>query len=158
MSGQHTLYEPGAKVTVTLVADSGGNVATAGDAVALTGENSEHPEVALVETAGNGIGHLDADAEDYDPDATYSAGEAVGEATVLLRMPVDWFVERAGWDQSVTDPSTTDAAVGDKCVYAPGGEVQLYTTEDASDVVGVVFRTISGDPGTVGKVAVARFR
>lgn len=158
MSGDTTLYEPGDRVTVTINADSGGAVATRGDGVALTGENEEHPEAALVETAGDGIGHLDQDPEGYDPDATYSAGEEVGEATVILRMPVDWFTERAGWDQSVTDPSTTDAAVNDKAVYAPGGEVQLYTTEDASDVLGLVFRTISGDPGTAGKVAIARFR
>lgn len=158
MSGDLTLYTPGSKVPVTVVADSGGNVALRGDAVAITGENSEHTEVALVETAGNGVGHLDGDPDEYDPDATYAAGDVVGTATVVLRMYVDWFVERAGWDQSLADPSTSDAAVGDKCVYAPGGEVQLHTTEGAEDVVGVVWRTIQGDPGTTGKVAVARFR
>lgn len=158
MTGLDTLFEPGRKVPVMVVADSNGNVATREDVVSLTGENSEHAEAALVETAGEGVGPLDGEPENYDPDATYDPGEVVGKATVILRMAVDWFRARDGWDQTATDPATTSASVGDRVVYAPGGGVQLYGDEGGDAVVGVVYRTHAEADGTAGKVAVARFR
>lgn len=147
MSGQYTLYDPGRKVAVTLTADSNGNVATGGQVVTLTGENAEHPEAALNGTAGAGVGHLDADADDYDPDASYSAGDVVGRATVLLRKPVDWF------------ETSATLSVGDLVVYDTSGGVRAYDSAGGDTpemIVGRVFRTIMSDPGTQSKVAVAR--
>lgn len=157
-SGDFTLFEPGERVTVTLVADSAGNVAGLNDFVEITGENSQHTEVSVVETTGAGVAELVRLPREYDEDAAYAAGDVVGEATVLLRHAVDWAIPNDGWDQTATDPSTTSPAAGDLAISAAGGVVQLYDPagNDAAGVVGPVWTTISKGNYTTGKIAVVR--
>lgn len=156
--GDLTHLEPGEDVTVTLVADSGGNVAELNDFVEIVGENSQHTEVSAAETTGGGVAILDRLPDEYDETATYAAGDVIGEATVLLRHAVDWANPNDGWDQTATDPSTTDPAAGDLAISAAGGVVQLYDPagNDAAGVVGPVWTTISKGNYTAGKVAVVR--
>lgn len=149
-SGDLTLFEPGESVTVTLVADSGGNVAGLNDLVEITGENSSHTEVSVVETRGAGVAMLKSHPPDYDDTATYAAGEVVGEASVVLRHAVDWL-----------NPTTVGAlAAGDLVVSDAGGTVDAYDTDgtapddDPADLVGPVFRT----GGYGDHVAVVRHR
>ena len=149
-SGDLTLFEPGESVTVTLVADSGGNVAELNDLVEITGENSSHTEVSVVENRGAGVAMLKSYSHEYDPDATYAAGEVVGEASVVLRHAVDWL-----------NPTTAGAlAAGDLVVSDAGGTVAAYDTDgtapdDTPDMlVGPVWQT----GGYGDHVAVVRHR
>ncbi|MDJ1433597.1 hypothetical protein [Halostagnicola sp. A-GB9-2] len=149
VSGDFTLFEPGEQpLTVTLVADSAGNVPELNDFVEIVGENSQHAEVSVVENAGAGVGTITRLPRDYDEDATYEAGETIGEASVIPRSPVDW-----------TNPSDgEDLSPGDDVVSDAGGGVRAFDDEaDTADmIVGPVWTTISKGNYTTGKVAVLR--
>ena len=150
-SGDLTYFEPGERVSVTLVADSSGNVAGLNDLVEITGQNSEHTEVSVVENAGAGVASLARLPREYDEDTAYAAGDEIGEATVLRRHPVDWL-----------NPSTADAlAAGDVVVSDAGGGVAAYDSaggDTADMVLGPVWTTLARGNYTAGKVAVVRQR
>ncbi|NUC71701.1 hypothetical protein HTZ84_05155 [Haloterrigena sp. SYSU A558-1] len=148
-SGDLSLFEPGDRPTVTLVADSSGNVPDLNDFVELTGENAQHAEVSVVENAGAGVATVARLPDEYDPNASYSAGDVIGEATVLLRHPVDW----------VTPSDGTDLSPGDLVVSDAGGTVAAYDSaggDTADMIVGPVWTTIAKGNYTAGKVAVVR--
>lgn len=147
--------EPGESVTVELVANANGNVATRGDLVQIAGESSTHTQAALVDTAGQAVALLDRQPEEYDPDAAYAAGDVVGEAQVKLRHAVDWMVPTGG----------VTFAPGDFAVSDVGGTVRALdqdgtAPDDADhDIIGRVWATNSrGTEYTAGKVAVIRHR
>ncbi len=147
--------DPGQRVSVQLIADGSGNVAAEGDLVEIAGETPSHTQVAVVETAGNGVAVLDRMPEEYDESATYQAGDVVGEAMVYLRHPVDWM-----------KPSGSYAATaGDRVVSDVGGTVRAYDVDGtapddtAADLIGRVWSTNQrGTQYTAGKVAVIRHR
>jgi len=142
-------HEPGDEVTVQLVANGNGNVATEGDLVAIDGETSTHTQVALVATAGTAVAILARMPEEYDSSASYAAGDVVGEAKVLLRQPVD-FVPTGGFA----------GAAGDKVVDAAGGGLRSFDSAggDTGDMVlGQVWSTNTrGKEYVAGKTAVVR--
>ena len=149
VSGDFTLFEPGEQpLTVTLVADSEGNVPELNDFVEIVGENSQHAEVSVVENAGAGVATITRLPRDYDEDAEYEAEETIGEASVIPRSPVDWANPSDGEDLSPGDDVVSDA----------GGGVRAYDDEaDSADmIVGPVWTTISKGNYTTGKVAVLR--
>lgn len=148
-SGDLTLFEPGQEVTVTLVADSSGNVAELNDLVEITAENGQHTEVSVVENAGAGVAVLKRLPREYDENETYAGGDVVGEATVLLRHPVDWLNPSDGATLSPGDVVTSDA----------GGTVAAYDSaggDTADMIVGPVWTTAAKGNYTAGKVAVVR--
>ena len=155
-----TLHHPGTSVSVTLVADSSGDVAQLNDLVEIVGENSSHTEVSLVENDGAGVAALETLPDEYDETTDYSAGEVIGEATVLLRHPIDWLVPTDGdWVPSTTE--TESPAAGDLTVSESGGSVRGYDTAggDTGDMVlGPVWTTLNRGAQTDGKIAVARQR
>ena len=147
-----SLFDPGTSVSVTLVADSSGNVAGLNDAVEITGENSSHTEVSVVENAGAGVATVETLPREYDASASYSAGDEIGEATVLLRDAVDWIYP------------TTDGALsaGDVVVSDAGGTAAAYDPQDTGaghtpdQIFGRVWTTLSRGAQTADKVAVVR--
>lgn len=153
MAIQH--LDPGERVTVELVANVNGNVAVEGDLVQVAGESSANTQVALTDTAGQGTAVLDRMPDEYDPDATYAAGDVVGEAMVFLRHAVDWLKVTAG----------VAFAAGDWAVSDAGGTVRALdvdgTAPDDNDrnILGRVWGTNQrGTEYTAGKVAVVRHR
>lgn len=148
-SGDVSLYDPGDRPTVTLVANANGNVATRGDGVQIAGENSEHTEAALVDTAGAGVATLVEEPEEFTgDDADYAAGDVVGEGAVLLRNTVDWW------------PDGGNAfAPGDQVVTAAGGALRAYDAaggDTADMILGRVWTTLQRGEYTDGKAAVVR--
>lgn len=143
-AGDLYLYVPGDAVGVDVVADSSGNVATRGEGVELSGENDAVVEVALVGTAGNGLGFLSRNPDTFDPNATYSAGETVGRSEVELWKPV----------ALLPVDSAYTPALGDLVQWSSGGDVEAYNSTNVPDPYGRVFRTI-GEPEAPDKIAVA---
>lgn len=151
-SGDLTLFEPGQRVSVTLLADAtDGTVAGLNDLVEIVGQNGQHTEVSVVETAGAGVASLARLPREYDETNDYAAGEEVGEATVLLRHAVDWL--------NPTDGAAL--APGDVAASDVGGTVDAYDSVggDTPDmIVGPVWTTRARGNYTAGKVAVVRQR
>lgn len=152
MTGDNVLHTPGSQPSVRVVADGTGTVAGRGDVVELVGEGRDGiPEVALASGSGFEIGHLVDDADDYDSEATYAAGDRIGESAVYLRHYVDWF-----------DAAGAPAVGTDHVVFAAGGGVRAYDPVDTGaddqpeDIVGPVFRTVARGEYRAGKVAVVR--
>ncbi|AUV81263.1 hypothetical protein C2R22_05960 [Salinigranum rubrum] len=149
--GDLTLFEPGQDVTVELVADSSGNVAGLGTLVEISGETSEHTQVQQVETAGAGVATVARLPRNYDDTKSYSNGEVVGEAAVLLRHAVDWVEETTPGSLSAGDKAISDAG-GTVAAYDPGGG-------DTGDMVlGPVWTTLARGQYVADKVAVVRQR
>lgn len=148
MAGDVTYYDPGKDPDATLVANANGNVAERGDAVQIVGENSQGTEVALVETAGEGVGILKNEPDEYDPDDTFAAGDEVGECAVRTRAGIDWY----------PDGGNAHAA-GDLVVADVGGSVRTYDSAggDTPEMIeGRVWTTLQRGQHTTGKVAVLR--
>jgi len=144
--------EPGARVSVELVADSSGNVAAANDLVEIAGETASYPQVSVVENAGAGVAVLERLPEDYDETTTYGAGEVVGETTVRLRHGVDWVP---------VDGAYTPTA-GDQVVSDAGGDIRAYDAaggDTADMLLGRVWLTnAAGTEYVSGMAAVIRHR
>jgi hypothetical protein len=116
------------------------------------GEN--HPQVALVETRGNGVGLLPRDAEDHDETATYNAGDVVGDVTVEIDGRVQFFNPSDGYTPSVADLVVMDVGGGVDVVDRDG-----TAPDDTADMIfGQVWRVGGPMPGQSGKVAVYRYR
>lgn len=148
--GDLRLNEPGQRADILLVADSGGTVADRGDVLELAGETGDSTTARLVETAGNGVGTLVDRPSDFDPDATYAAGEEIGQTTALTTGPVDWFAPSDGYT----------ATVGNLVVFDAGGTIRAYDSAggDTADMIaGRVFATGARETAqTTDKVAVLR--
>lgn len=179
------LHAPGAEVPVEVLADSAGDVADEGQAVALVGENADYTTVELVEAISDrAVGILkDQPADLEDPDTAESdiaAGASAGPATLILFVPVIWMEVDSGFTPTV----------GDYVEVGDGGDVEAYTgptasglggavtntlgvsgagqieTNNASDIdldftqdafpFGMVFSTVASEWGVGGKVAVMR--
>lgn len=149
--GDLTLYDPGHRVNVTLVANENGALPARRELVRIDGQNDQHTEVALATAAGTEVATLAQMPEEYSGDpADYAAGDEVGEATVLLRHPVDWLEDSDG----ALAPSDQVVGAGDGGVRAldtAGGD-----TEDM--VIGTVWTTLQRDQHTADAVAVVRQR
>jgi hypothetical protein len=147
MSGDLILYTPGAQPSVTLVADSSGNVPERGDGLELSGEGAAGPEATAVTSPENLVATLVERPPDFDEDTSYGAGDVVGEATVRVTHYVDWFNDSDG-----------SATAGEQVVHATDG-VRAYDNaggDTADQIVGTVWTTLQKDDGTADKVAVAR--
>jgi hypothetical protein len=155
-SGGMTLWQPGDSVSVHLTADSNGEVAQHNHGVELTGEGDDHPTAALTSAAGNGIGRITEMPEEYDENASYSAGEVVGVASISINGRVEWLPRSDDWEPGTT--GTQDPAVGDDVVFDTGGTVKGHETEDETAVIGRVWTTVARDYGQLGNVAVLRYR
>lgn len=146
----NTLYEPGQRVSVEVVANANGVVAGDGDLVEIVGETSGAVQVAAVETAGAAVGLLDRSVLDVD-DTAFNAGDVVGTSMLKLRHAVDWV-------------DTTDAyaaAAGDAVVAAVDGGVRAYDAAggDTGDMVlGRVWTTNQMGTEYAGDIAVVRQR
>lgn len=121
--------EPGDIVTVGVVANAGGAVATENDLVTIAGEGPNHTNVELSDEAGTAIGMIDAEPDDFDAAATYAAGTFVDTTDLLLYKPVLW-----------VEPSATyTPAPGDEVVADAGGTVRAYapgaTPADTPDMI-----------------------
>lgn len=150
MPGDLEEYKPGTGgLPATVVADSNGNVAQRGDLVEIVGENRDLTEVRRVTTSGTAVpGHLSRTPDAFDPDATYSAGEEVGESTVLVKNKVDRFKDGGN-----------AISAGDQVVAESGGSVRTYNTGtgDTADMIqGLVWSTSTDDDFTSGTAAVIR--
>lgn len=151
MSGDLTWYKPGAEVPALLTAAADGTVPERGAGLQITGENEDMAEVGPVTDPSNFVATLVEVPPDYDETATYAAGEAVGEVTVLLRHYIDWLVDGSGGT----------LAAGNLAVHAAGGAraydpVDTGADDQPEDIVGPVWYSGSDGTGTSGKVAVVR--
>lgn len=149
-------YTPGDGVGVEVTANSNGNVALRGQGVAISGENSDVTEVSLTAAAGEGIGFVARDPDDFTGDqADYSSGDSAGRTELVFYKPVAHLPVADDWDPNSTGTQTP--AVGEEAEWAASGELQLYNSADAASPYGVVFRTVA-DPAAPNKVAVAIYR
>lgn len=148
MTGDLNMTGPGVEVSATLVADGSGNVPERGDALELTGENEEGPQVTAVTAAGNFIATLVDRPVDFDDTASYNSGDEVGEVTVR----VTHYIELLNEDDA--NPVT----VGDQVVVgASGARPYDNAGGDTADmIVGTAWYTNPKPEGTAGKVAVVR--
>jgi hypothetical protein len=142
-SGDLNLYTPGARVSVSAVADGDGNVPQRGQIVELVGETRDGVEV---QTQGDGyaLGHVMRPPEEYDEGEEYEEGERVGDTTVLLRKYVDWFETD---ELDTLEPGDAVSADGNGGVAATG---------EGDEDFGVVWRTGKHGDYTSSKVAVVR--
>jgi len=150
MSGDLNYLSPGETVSATLVADGSGNVPTRGDGLEITGEKADGVEVTAVTSPENFVAQLVDVPADYDPDASYSAGDVVGKVMIRVTHHVDWLPDADG-----------SAAAGGQVVYGSGGGVRAYDNaggDTADQIIGTVFTTLQKDEGTSDKVAVIRQR
>lgn len=149
--GDLRYFDPGQSVPVELQADGSGNVATRGDAVEIVGESGGVTQVAQVSTAGEGIGHLTNNPDEYDSSTSYGNNEVIGTTAVLVSGPVDWHPTDSGYTPTV----------GDLVVLDAGGDVRAYDSGggDTTDMIyGRVFATgPRNGSGADGDVAVLRW-
>lgn len=121
--------EPGNIVTVGVVANASANVATENDLVTIAGEDANHTHVETSDEAGTAVGLIDRRPDDYDPDATYTAGDYVDTASILMYKPVVWLEPSAAYTP----------AAGDDVVADAGGGVRAYdpaaTPADTPDMI-----------------------
>ena len=149
--GDLTLSAPGAQPPVVVEADANGNVPQRGDAVALVGESGRGVHVSLPSAAGEAVGTLARTPTEYDENATYAAGDIVGDSSLLLRHYVDWFKPADAYTASVSDTVVTDASGAVRAYDSAGGDT-------ADLITGRVWRTTRFADYTAGKVAVVRHR
>lgn len=147
-------YLPGEKVTVEVLADSGGAVATKQDLVEIDGESDGMTQVVGIQAQGNeSVALLVTEPRDLaDPDVSASdiaAGESAGTATAILAKPVYNLVASSGYTPSVADlvQETTD-----------GIEAYAGAATQATTPKGIVFETQAHDFGHGDGVGVAVFR
>jgi hypothetical protein len=145
--------DPGQKVTVQLVADSSGNVASRGDLVEIAGETGAHTQVSVVETEGAGVALLKRMPREYDSSASYAGGDVVGETTVLLRHAVDFVPVSGSYSPSAGDQVVSDVGGGIRAVDRDG-----TAPDDTADMIlGRVWSTNTrGKEYVAGKAAVIR--
>lgn len=160
MPGDVTLVEPGRDAPVTLEAGANGEVPAYGDLVGIVGESQRGTHVTFPQSAGTAIGHLVGEPVDVPEDATFAEGDVVGEAMIKLRHAIDWlpYDESGGWDQTVTDPTTTSPSAGDLAVGNADGGVIQYASSNHDSPIGPVWTTIARAEGTTTKLAVVRQR
>ncbi len=148
MSGDIEWFTPGSHVPALLTAGADGSVPERGAGLEITGENEDMAEVGPVTDSANFVATLVEVPPDYDETATYAAGEAVGEVTVLLRHYIDWLRDGSGGTLTAGDVVAHDA-----------GGVTAYDDvagDLPADVVGPVWYSGSDGTGTSDKVAVVR--
>jgi len=112
MQGDLRYFDPGEQIPGRLKADGTGTVAERGDPVELVDETGGVTRIQLAQSPASAVGTLRREPEEYDPDASYSNDEEIGQATFLSIGPVDWYDEAA---------AATGPAVGDEVVVGSGG-------------------------------------
>jgi len=144
--------KPGQEVPVSVEVAGNGSVPRDGDGVKLSGENESGAVVTQTTAKGdNAVGVLTTDPEklqnDENDPADYSAGDYLGEATVVVGNPILW----------VTPADTYAPTAGDLVDFDAGGEVSEFTdfTRNAFPA-GQVFLTVGREYGTVGKIAIVK--
>lgn len=150
MSGDISWFHPGSEVPAHLVAGADGSVPDRRSALELTGENADLPEVGAVSDPSNFVATLVEVPPDYDEDATYAAGEIVGEVTVLVRHHIDWFDDASGGTLGAGDGAVATAD-GVRALDEVGGDA-------GTDSIGPVWYSGSDGAGTADAVAVVRQR
>lgn len=126
MASRYIQHEPGDEVPVEVIADTNGDMATAGDLVQIEGENNQYTTVEQNDAAdGEAVGMLATDGRDYDSSTSYSDGDSAGEATLYLFHPVLWLDPTSGY----SSPSA-----GDLVQEADAGDVEAYTGATATAV------------------------
>ena len=150
--GDLVRFVPGRDIPVEVVADPDGNVAEYGHGVELAGENADHVEVQEVTAPGTGIGQLATHPEE-ELDAP-AAGDSAGTATLHAWYPV--FVSFPVADIDAATAGIQELSVNDPVMFADGGEVTIYDGAQADAPWGRVFRTLSDNLATAGKVQVIR--
>lgn len=136
MSSRYIAHEPGDEVPVEVIADSNGDMATAGDLVQVEGENDSFTTVEQNDAAdGKAVGMLATDGRDYDSSTSYSDGDSAGEATLYLFHPVLWLDPASGY---------SSPTAGDLVQEADAGDVEAYTGATATGV-GTVTNTLGVD-------------
>lgn len=181
VQGNVVRYAPGDVVPVEVLADSNGDAGTQGLGVELVGETPEFTQVELVESANQAIGVLAEDPEGFDSSTSYSSGDVVGPADLILARPVYLLETASGYT----------ASVGDEVSFGDGGQIDNeggvtatgqggavtnnlgvdgsgnLETDNASDLevlitggipFGEVFRTLADDFDQSAKVHVAGYR
>lgn len=150
VSGDLSLLVPGALPDVVVEADADGNIPERGDPVEIVGESSGRVHVGALTAPANFVGTLKRQPTNYDPDATYAAGDVVGESVALVRHYVDW-IPAAGTATLAAGDLVVVGADGARAYDAAGGDT-------AEMIVGPVWTTQGTAGGTAGKVAVVRQR
>lgn len=125
---------PGDTFTVEVEADENGDVATENDAVEIVGSHNRNPLVELVGGRATDIGVLAEDPEDYDSSTTYSAGDKVGKAEMIVAKTII----------PVNADSAYTPTVGDYVTATDGGD---YTgiTGPVSSGVGTLTNSLGVD-------------
>lgn len=126
---------PGDTYTVEVEADGNGDVATENDAVELDGSTDRNPLVQLCTGRANEIGVLAEDPDEYDSSASYSAGDSVGTATLIVAKPII----------PVNADSAYTPAVGDYVTAVDGGGYTGITGPVATGLGGAVTNTLGVD-------------
>lgn len=99
-------YEPGRRVDVEAVADSGGHAPQRGDLVQVAGENAGHTEVELVQGSdGKAVAILTGTPPDFDSadNGSYSDNASVGVIGAYLVKPVINVVPTSGYSPTAGD-------------------------------------------------------
>lgn len=133
-------YSPGTEVPVEVLADSTGDVADEGQAVAVVGEGPDGPQVELVEQVSDRcVGILGNTPEDLrDPDTTesdISAGNSAGRAKLILGHHVLWMETDSGYSPSP----------GDYVEVGDGGDIESFTGPTATGLGGAVTNNLGVD-------------
>lgn len=153
MTGDLNYYRPAEEPSATLIAGTGGEVPSRGAALEVTGENASGAEVSALSNRNNFVATLVDTPVDLDEEATFAAGDVVGEVTVRVTHFIEWLEE----------DSASTLAPGDDVVMTPTGARTFDPVDTGADdqpehIIGKCWVTANKDEGTDGKVAVVRQR
>lgn len=119
-------WPSGSPVPVSLKADGTGNVATRGQGVEVVGVQDGIPQVQLTTARGQGVGILTRTPDAFDSSKAYANDEVVGDTELELVLPVYWVEPTAAYAGTET--------VGDRVIFASGGQVEAHTGPITSGV------------------------
>lgn len=130
-------WPSGSPVPVNLKADGSGNVATRGQGVEVVGVQDGIPQVQLTTARGTGVGILTRTPDAYDDTKSYANDEVVGDTELELVVPVYWVEPTTGYSGS--------ESVGDRVIFASGGQVEAHTGPVSTGVDGAVTNALGVD-------------